>query len=184
MSTKTLIIFQNKSLYNILNEISINFNFNVIFSDSNNINYHEYEDYLIITNDKQSKEKNKILLTEFPLRFQKLLKIININFLKNKYHLQSRIVVGKYELDLNSKMLSKNNNFLDLTEMESKVILFLKKKEKPTNIKELQKKVWGHMPDLETHTVETHIYRLRKKILKTFNDNKFIVSKKNGYQIK
>jgi DNA-binding response OmpR family regulator len=48
----------------------------------------------------------------------------------------------------------------------------------------LQKMVWSYQSDIETHTVETHIYRLRKKILNTFNDNEFIISKKNGYQIK
>ena len=80
-------------------------------------------------------------------------------------------------------MLSLNENSLDLTEMEAKVILFLKNSNKPTNIKELQKKVWGHVPNLETHTVETHIYRLRKKIKNRFNDDHFIKSTKEGYEI-
>jgi DNA-binding response OmpR family regulator len=50
-------------------------------------------------------------------------------------------------------------------------------------VDQLQSKVWGYQTKLETHTVETHIYRLRKKIFKTFNDNNFIISQKNGYQI-
>ena len=54
---------------------------------------------------------------------------------------------------------------------------------KPVNIQELQQKVWGYQSDLETHTVETHIYRLRKKILKKFNDTQFIKSTSSGYQI-
>ena len=54
---------------------------------------------------------------------------------------------------------------------------------KPVSIDELQENVWSYQSDIETHTVETHIYRLRKKILNTFNDNEFIISKKNGYQI-
>ena len=61
--------------------------------------------------------------------------------------------------------------------------LFLKNSNEPQNIENLQKEVWGHSSDLETHTVETHIYRLRKKILKTFNDENLLLSKKNGYQI-
>jgi DNA-binding response OmpR family regulator len=61
--------------------------------------------------------------------------------------------------------------------------LFLINSSKPVNIKELQEKVWGQMPDLETHTVETHIYRLRKKIKDKFQDNDLIISLKNGYQI-
>ena len=67
--------------------------------------------------------------------------------------------------------------------MEANVILFLINSNDPVNIKKLQEKVWGHMPDLETHTVETHIYRLRKKIKDKFQDNDFIISLKNGYQI-
>ena len=63
-------------------------------------------------------------------------------------------------------------------------IIYLLKSNKPINIDELQKKVWSYQPDIETHTVETHIYRLRKKILNTFDDNEFILSKKDGYQIK
>ena len=67
--------------------------------------------------------------------------------------------------------------------MESNVILFLMNSNEPVNIKKLQEKVWGHMSDLETHTVETHIYRLRKKIKDKFQDNDLIISLKNGYQI-
>jgi DNA-binding response OmpR family regulator len=91
--------------------------------------------------------------------------------------------VGKYELDLNERALKFDQNKLSLTEMESNVILFLMNSNEPVNIKKLQEKVWGHMSDLETHTVETHIYRLRKKIKDKFQDNDFIISLKNGYQI-
>ena len=51
------------------------------------------------------------------------------------------------------------------------------------SVSELQEKVWGYQKELETHTVETHIHRLRKKISNTFSDNNFIISNKNGYQI-
>ena len=76
-----------------------------------------------------------------------------------------------------------NNTKLKLTEKEIKTITYLSNTNKPVSIKELEKQVWSYQSGIETHTVETHIYRLRKKILKTFNDNKFIISKKNGYQI-
>ena len=72
---------------------------------------------------------------------------------------------------------------LKLTEKEINTIMFLSKSNKPVSVDELQEKVWSYQSDIETHTVETHVYRLRKKILKTFDDNKFIISKKNGYQI-
>ena len=71
-----------------------------------------------------------------------------------------------------------------MTEKEIKTILYLSKISKPVSINELQTNVWGYHIDLETHTVETHIYRLRKKFLQTFKDNEFIISQKNGYEIK
>ena len=80
-------------------------------------------------------------------------------------------------------MLTKNKK-LKLTEKEINTITYLSKSEKPVSVDELQEKVWSYQSDIETHTVETHIYRLRKKILNTFNDNNFITSEKNGYQIK
>ena len=72
---------------------------------------------------------------------------------------------------------------LKLTEKETNIIIYLSKIKKPVSIDELQTNVWGYQSELETHTVETHVYRLRKKILKIFDDKKFIISKKNGYQI-
>ena len=67
---------------------------------------------------------------------------------------------------------------------EADIIIFLKKSEKPVSINELQTEVWGHSSKLDTHTVETHIYRLRKKISSKFNNNDFIKSTKLGYNIK
>ena len=77
-----------------------------------------------------------------------------------------------------------NSIKLKLTEKETNTITYLSKIKNPVSIDELQKNVWSYQSDIETHTVETHIYRLRKKIFSTFNDDNFIVSKKNGYQIK
>ena len=72
----------------------------------------------------------------------------------------------------------KNNIKLKLTEKEINTISYLSKSENPVSIDELQEKVWSYQSDIETHTVETHIYRLRKKILNTFNDKDFIISEK------
>ena len=80
--------------------------------------------------------------------------------------------------------MSTNSTKLKLTEKEINTITYLSKSINPVKIDELQEKVWSYQSNIETHTVETHIYRLRKKILNTFNDNEFIISKKNGYQIK
>ena len=79
--------------------------------------------------------------------------------------------------------MNKNSEKLSLTEKEAKIIVFLNKSKNPISINDLQKEVCDHKSKLETHTVETHIYRLRKKISQKFNDDNFIVSKKNGYQI-
>ena len=72
---------------------------------------------------------------------------------------------------------------LKLTEKEINTITYLLKSNKAVSIDELQDKVWSYQSDIETHTVETHIYRLRKKILKSFDDENLLLSKKNGYQI-
>ena len=103
--------------------------------------------------------------------------------LKNKFSAQSGVVVGAYKLDLNSREIRKKDIKIPLTEREVNLILFLKNSKKPVKIEELQKKVWEYGSELETHTVETHIYRLRKKIKDTFNDEKFIKSEKRGYSI-
>ena len=91
--------------------------------------------------------------------------------------------MGKYSLNLNSRKIYNGDISLDLTEREADIIIFLKNSKKPSNITKLQTEVWGHNSKLETHTVETHIYRLRKKISNTFNDNNFIKSSKSGYKI-
>ena len=75
----------------------------------------------------------------------------------------------------------KKDKELKLTQREIEVILFLRKNKQPINVNTLQKEVWGYSEDLETHTVETHIYRLRKKINSNFSDDKFILNHKNGY---
>ena len=77
-----------------------------------------------------------------------------------------------------------NDAKLKLTEKEINTIIYLSKSNNPVSINELEKKVWSYQTDIETHTVETHIYRLRKKILNVFNDGEFIISEKDGYKIK
>ena len=86
-------------------------------------------------------------------------------------------------INLNSREISSESEKLKLTEKEINIIIYLSKFKIPISVDELQTNVWGYQSELDTHTVETHIYRLRKKILKVFNDENFIISKKNGYQI-
>ena len=185
MSLKRIIIYQNKILFNILNELYSE-KFSFLLVDENNfddLNLIKENSDLIIVTQKNLNFKNKLVLKNFPLNIKKILELININLLKNNYKLQSQIQIGSYNLNLNSKEISLDNKKLFLTERESNLILFLKNSVKPVNINQLQKEVWGYMSDLETHTVETHIYRLRKKIKEKFEDNEFIISTQNGYTI-
>ena len=182
MNSKTLIV-NHKHLYDILNEISENLNFKVINGLDKDTDYKQFKNYIFLSTKKEKSEKSHLIITEFPVKIKKLIEIININFLQKNYSLQSNIKVGEYELDLNSRILKTNNVSLDLTEMEANVILFIKKSNKAIKIKDLQKNVWHQAAGLETHTVETHIYRLRKKIKEKFQDDNFIKSTKNGYEI-
>jgi len=114
---------------------------------------------------------------------EKLLELINIQLIKLKFNHQSKIIIKGYELNLNSKFFSKGNLNLKLTEKEIEIILYLNDKKIKHNVADLQKNIWGYTANMETHTVETHIYRLRKKISDLFKDEKFILSDKNGYFI-
>tara|TARA_B100000674_G_scaffold464525_1_gene446614 strand:- start:316 stop:879 length:564 start_codon:yes stop_codon:yes gene_type:complete len=187
VSVQNLIIYNFKSLYHILDEIGLDLNFNIIFVDSENSLNEKVSDlnnYLIISNKKHLNISNQFVLDKIPINIFKLVEKINIEFLKIQFNSQSEVRVNKYIIDLNSREMLTNNTKLKLTEKEINTITYLSKSNKPVSIDELQEKVWSYQSDMETHTVETHIYRLRKKILNTFNDNEFIISKKNGYQIK
>ena len=87
-------------------------------------------------------------------------------------------------LGINSRKLLFHDNFISLTEKEINLILFLYKSKVPCSIESLQSNVWGFKKDLETHTVETHVHRLRKKISGKFSENEFIIFDKKGYFIK
>ena len=128
-------------------------------------------------------EKNFLNLNDLPLPLFKLLELINIQLIKLKFNHQSKININDYELNLNSKFFSKDNLSLKLTEKEIEIILYLNHTKNKHDVSNLQKNIWRYSPDMETHTVETHIYRLRKKISNKFNDEKFILSHKNGYFI-
>mgnify|MGYP001362980682 FL=1 len=131
---------------------------------------------------KHEKIRRQLIIDNKPLKFEKLIEFININFLKNKFSDQSNIKIGKYNLDLNSRNITYKDKNLSLTERESDLIIFINDK-KNVSIKDLQKKVWHYSQDLETHTVETHIYRLRKKMKEIFADENFIKNEKKGYSI-
>tara|TARA_B100002052_G_scaffold226463_1_gene208717 strand:- start:154 stop:714 length:561 start_codon:yes stop_codon:yes gene_type:complete len=185
MNSRILIIYEFQILYQILNEISESLNFEIAQSNSKDLKELKYEsknNYLIISKKKIEGVKNNLIVEDFPIKFEKLVEIINIKFLKNKFLDQSQIKIGKYNLDLNSRKISFEDKSLNLTERETNLIIFIKDKRNVT-VKELQKMVWDYSPDLDTHTVETHIYRLRKKMKETFGNESFILNTSNGYSI-
>tara|TARA_B100000953_G_scaffold277296_1_gene252035 strand:- start:573 stop:1169 length:597 start_codon:yes stop_codon:yes gene_type:complete len=198
MFLQTVHVLEIPTLYKILNEIKENFSFKIS-------NFEKIEDFLeslkqkkidldnsaILINENKMKfiqskinKRNIFITPNFPIDIQKLVEKINIQLIKQKYNIQSNFNIKQYFLNINSRILSKENNNLKLTEKEIDIILFLYKNKKTTNVSVLQKEVWGYSPDLETHTVETHIYRLRKKIKDGFKDENFILSQKEGYLIK
>ena len=103
--------------------------------------------------------------------------------MKKNFEKQSQIFINNYTIDLNARELISKTAKLKLTEKEVSTIIYLSENKSSVSINDLEKNVWNYQSNIETHTVETHIYRLRKKIFKTFKDENFILSKKNGYQI-
>ena len=187
MSIQNLIIYKFIPLYDILEELSLDLNYNInLIEDENSLNQElkKNDNSLVVSKRKYPIIGNQFILENKPIKIIKLIEKINIEFLKIKFNSQSQVKVKKYIIDLNSREILIKDTKLKLTEKEINTITYLSNANKPVNIEELQKMVWSYQSDIETHTVETHIYRLRKKILNTFNDNEFIISKKNGYQIK
>ncbi len=194
MINQNVFIINFNSLYEILDEIKENLSFKITrfineddFIKRSGLNL---KNSLIISKPSQKlllnenvSEKNFLSFNNFPLPLDKLLELINIKLIKLKFNYQSQIDINGYELNLNSKFFSKHDVSLKLTEKEIEIILYLHKMKTKHDILDLQKNIWGYSPDMETHTVETHIYRLRKKIDNKFGDKNFILSHQDGYFI-
>ena len=178
-------IINFNSLYEILEEIKDNLSFNITKYENDKDfikNNKDLMNDLIITNSNNNIiKKNILIFDKLPISLNKLVELININLIKLKFNHQSKIDIKGYDLDLNSKFFSKNNINLKLTEKEIEIILYLDKTKNKHKVLDLQKNIWGYSSDLETHTVETHIYRLRKKINDKFEDKNFIMSHEAGY---
>ena len=194
MIKQNFYIVNVNTLYEILYEVKDNLSFNVenyvnedIFLEKPDL---DLKNYLII-----SKPNNKLLLDKkidskvfldlglLPIRLNKLVELINIKLIKLKFNHQSKIIIKDYELNLNSKFISRGNLSLKLTEKEIEIILYLNETKTKHDVADLQKNIWGYSADMETHTVETHIYRLRKKISDKFENENFILSRQNVYFI-
>jgi len=198
MFKQSVSIVEFSELYNILNQIHDLFIFNIL-------NYQNSKDFInevesnntecinstVILNKKNNfllsnnkLNKNNILVLDVtPLKIEALIDKINTQLIKQKYNFQSKLSIKNYDLNLNSRIIFNNVNQLKLTEKEIDIILYLNDQDTPQPVIKLQNEVWGYSFGLETHTVETHIYRLRKKISDKFNDQNFIISNENGYKI-
>ena len=186
MIIQNVIIYKFNNLFEILNEISQDIGIDVIEAhNENNLKniIQNSSHYLIVTQQNISDLDNQLQLINIPIKISKLIEMINIKLLKNQFSNQSKVKIKNYILNINSREISNNNTLMKLTEKEMNTIIYLSKKNKPVSINELEKNVWQYEADMETHTVETHIYRLRKKIYEKFEDEDFIISKKNGYEI-
>ena len=194
MIKQNIFIINFNSLYEILDEIKDNLSFKIIkhlnvddfIKDANT----DLANSLIISKSNQKfllnkniTEKNLFDFNNFPLSLNKLIELINIQLIKLKFTNQSKISIKDYELNLNSKFFSRSGLSLKLTEKETEIILYLNESKEKHDVLDLQKNIWGYALGMETHTVETHIYRLRKKISNKFKDENFILSHQNGYFI-
>ena len=202
-----ILAFGNKEFNNSLNEIKEYLSFNLITLD-NFKDYNSSESYqgIIIHEDAfedknlknfiKNQNVNKIIFhnskkienlenTEklnLPVSFDQINKIVINNIIKKKFKTNSSLKINNYKLDKNLRQLIKDTIYLELTEKEIELIELLKK-ESFIKKKEILSTIWKYSDDADTHTVETHIYRLRKKIKNFFNDDQFIKSSKKGYTI-
>ena len=191
---QNVFIINLSSLYEILDEIKENLSFKIIKIESDD-NFKKNPDLDFMNSLIISKSNHKLLLNnnitnknllnfnDLPISLKKLLELINIKLIKLRFNHQSKIIIKGYELNLNSKLFSKDNLSLKLTERETEIILYLNNTKIKHDVADLQKNIWGYSTNMETHTVETHIYRLRKKISDLFKDENFILSHKSGYFI-
>ena len=187
MKNKVLLIYDFEKLFDVLSEIEKEIKFKIVKiskADLSNFTFDNKLDYLLLSKKELNNFKRQIVLDNLPIKFLKLLEKINVAFLKQNFNEKSDVKVGRYIIDVNSREMRHENKLIKLTEKECEVIIYLSESNKTISIENLQLNVWGHQSQLETHTVETHIYRLRKKISENFNDNDFISSEKNGYKIK
>ena len=157
-------ICENKNILNIINQI---FNKPILFlGNQNSLTKCNYDD-----------------ITNLPISITELKnKIINL-ITSYKFNKNSSIEIKNFFLDKNEKKLKKKKLFITITEREVQLIELLFNEQNPLSKNTILKKTWKYADDADTHTVETHIYRLRKKILDVFKDDNFIVNSKLGYSI-
>ena len=204
-----LLVFGSKDFNNTIQEIKKNLDFSIVYFDFNkpisnvlssitciiidNQIYKDIANLDIITNFKKPiillqdsnstnlNISNNIILLPISLSELKT-KIVNI-IAKSNFTFNSSVKIKDYILDKNTKKLRKLNNSISLTEREVQLIELLFTEKRTLSKSFILKKIWNYSESADSHTVETHIYRLRKKIYTKFNDEKFILNFEKGYTI-
>ena len=211
-SPLTISIFGNKIFSEILNEMKLFSEYKIEYYENLNLCVRNAEEknqlvvffvseinknffneikknnYPLILVDESSVLK-KILSVEFsdqlnmPFTILDFKKKVITTIAKNEFKKNSLIHLGGYIIDKNERKIKKNNLELKLSEKEINFLVLFSKSKKPISRNLVLKHVWNYSAESETHTVETHIHRLRKKILEKFGDNNFIKNDNKGYYI-
>ena len=175
--------------FNALSE-NINENYNIILFHIDALKDEKQKELIennnnikICAGEKSATLKNYDEYLNLPTTLKEINLIVENSAVKKKFNKNSSIEIKNYFLNKNEKKLSKSENFIILTEKEIQLLeLFLNTK-KPISKDKILSTVWNYSTDADTHTVETHIYRLRKKIADKFMDNNFIYNNKDGYYL-
>ena len=196
MVNQKLYIINLSNFYDIIKELQEHIDYELLKFDNKEIFFDKYKSESISTKNSilvvHEKEygffvkninEDQIIKFKPPVNIFTFIENLNVKFIQKKYQDQSNVNVKDFFLDINSRKLKKGKSSLKLTERETDMILFLNKSKKPVNVETLEKEIWQHSSELETHTVETHIYRLRKKIKAEFGSDELIISNKDGYTI-
>ena len=141
---------------------------------------------MLLLIDSQTKVKKNFIFNDqlyLPLNILDLKKKINDLLSSYKFSKNSSVNIKNYTIDKNLKIMKKDNVFINLTEKEVDLLVLLNEEKKPLNKILILKKIWQYSTDADTHTVETHIYRLRKKVLEKFGDREFLNIFKEGYSL-
>ena len=174
--------------FNSLTDISDN-NHDIILFHSDILNDIKKKNYIINSKSLKVCAFKKKLKNDFdaslelPVTLKEINSIIENISAKNVFSKNSSIQLKNYSLNKNEKKLIKSNEFIILTEKEIQLLELLLKKNKPVSKDKILSNVWNYSSSADTHTVETHIYRLRKKIFDKFMDENFILNYKNGYYL-
>jgi len=185
-----LLVFFNKDTFseNLFSTINLVLIENAVCKDLDTLNFINKitnKPILLLEDQKniqifKTNFNEKIIL---PLNIEEIILNIKALITSTEYNKNSSIKIKDYIVDKNERVLKNGNLSITITEREIQLIELLFNETKPLSKNMILKKVWKYADDADTHTIETHIYRLRKKILSTFKDDSFIVNSKDGYSI-